>query len=1190
MKHTYNYLRLLLVLLLGLPVDNYVIAQCTTPVITSISNSGPVCVGSTLTLHAAGTVGGLTSGYVRMLGVGGNFGNREFDFVFSSGDRAGSISRISNAAFDGLFASQTTDSARAAVLRASYDVIMFTWASPYDGNITYGLISAYLKQGGSVFMDGDYANVGNLSPTIIGAENEGSSGCSYILNSPAPFPTLIANGINGCFVNNHLSISSWPSWMHPYIMASDNSTTMAVAGIYPSGLQGRLIIQGPDQDFHAVRGGADPGGNQYKMLLNQLDFLSANQAGFTWAGPNGFTSNDVNPVISNVTSAAAGTYTATLTNVTGGGCSTTATTTVTINSLPSAGTISGNNSVFAGYTTALSETVSGGTWTSSNTSIATVNAGTGVVTGVAGGAATITYTATNSSGCSSYTTYGITVLTCSSNAILTFNTTGAPQTWTVPAGVSSVQVTVIGGAGGAGYYDASYSNHPGRGGKVTATLAVTPGQVLNLYVGGKGGNFTSTSAFAPGGYNGGGSGDVYGYYGGGGGGASDIRVGGAALSNRVIVAGGGGGNGLTFTTGQNGGDGGGTTGGAGGSQYADGGGGGTQTAGGAGGNYSSLGGNYAGAAGTSGNGGNGAYYYAGGGGGGYYGGGGGGYYGHGGGGSSYANSTLASSVAHTQGYNTSNGQIVIAFPQSNVVISSQPSGTTVCAGGNATFSVTASMAVAPTTLSYQWQVNTGSGWSSISGATNTSYTVTAASTDNGKQYHCVVSGVCGQSTTSSAATLTVANPTVTATATDVSCYGGSNGAVSTSVSDGIAAYSWNTGAATASISGLTSGTYNVTVTDGYGCTASASATVNQPTALTASSSNTAILCNGGTSIVTVSAAGGTTPYSGDGAQTPVYAGTYSYTVTDANGCTATTSGSISEPEALSITATASNTSCNTANGGTHNDGSISTSVTGGTAAYSYAWSGGATGANPSGLIIGTYSVTVTDANGCTATGSATVGEPTALTLSWNSPRTDATHMPTCTNIILFGYDASISVTASGGTPSYSGETYTIPSGFSSSYTVTVTDANGCTASKTACAVDVTCSAGSSGAHKIEMCHNGHSICVDTNAISAQLATGSTVGACGSWKHSNNGNSVDPSDAIRVYPNPTEGMFNVEIPVTYKNALVMVTDITGRVVAQKTITDNAGTPVQVTPGNLVPGIYLVKITTGDNTTIVKLSVQ
>jgi hypothetical protein len=221
----------------------------------------------------------------------------------------------------------------------------------------------------------------------------------------------------------------------------------------------------------------------------------------------------------------------------------------------------------------------------------------------------------------------------------TFAYTGGVQTYTVPAGITSLSVDMAGAAGGSSYIAAG-----GMGGRLQATLAVTPGQVLTIYVGGAG-----TTA---GGYNGGGS-APYDY--GTGGGASDIRTGGTALANRVLVAGGGGGAG---DSGGTGGAGGGTTAGAGSndSYGGTGGSGGTSSAGGNGGPASN--GAPAGSTGTSGTGGTGSTY-AGGGGGGYFGGGGGGFASGGGGGSSYAG-TGTSAVTHSQGTQSDNGFVTIS--------------------------------------------------------------------------------------------------------------------------------------------------------------------------------------------------------------------------------------------------------------------------------------------------------------------------------------------------------------------------------------------------------------------------------------------------------------------------------------------------------------------------------------------------
>ncbi len=160
---------------------------------------------------------------------------------------------------------------------------------------------------------------------------------------------------------------------------------------------------------------------------------------------------------------------------------------------------------------------------------------------------------------------------------VTFEHTGAPQTWTVPAGVTSIDV-VLAGAAGAGLHPDSTTNPRGLGGRVSASLPVTPGSALVIVVGG-GGDGPS------GGFNGGASGNAF-----GGGGASDVRQGGSGLADRVLVAGGGGGASSTWCPGDGagplppaaGGAGGGLTGGPGGDACAagTGGGGGTQSAGG----------------------------------------------------------------------------------------------------------------------------------------------------------------------------------------------------------------------------------------------------------------------------------------------------------------------------------------------------------------------------------------------------------------------------------------------------------------------------------------------------------------------------------------------------------------------------------------------------------------------------------
>ena len=223
-----------------------------------------------------------------------------------------------------------------------------------------------------------------------------------------------------------------------------------------------------------------------------------------------------------------------------------------------------------------------------------------------------------------------------------FSYTGGVQTFTVPAGVTSVTVESWGAQGWTG----SYSG--GLGGYATGSLSVTPGQTLYIYVGGQGTTATGAGVPSGAGWNGGGNGQTSASSGfaGGGGGASDVRVGGTALANRIIVAGGGGGS--TNNGSCNGGNGGGLTGTKGGGAYS-GGYGGTQVAGG------SFGGDL-------GQGGNAIVSYTpwnGGGGGGYYGGGTSDAHGSGGGGSSYIGGVTGGST--TGGTRAGNGMIRVIY-------------------------------------------------------------------------------------------------------------------------------------------------------------------------------------------------------------------------------------------------------------------------------------------------------------------------------------------------------------------------------------------------------------------------------------------------------------------------------------------------------------------------------------------------
>ncbi len=286
----------------------------------------------------------------------------------------------------------------------------------------------------------------------------------------------------------------------------------------------------------------------------------------------------------------------------------------------------------------------------------------------------------------------------------------------------------------------------------------------------------------------------------------------------------------------------------------------------------------------------------------------------------------------------------------------------------------------------------------------------------------------------------------------VSCHGDSNGNIKAIVYGGVLpyTYAWSNASTTVSAANptgviLSAGTYTVTVTDSLGCTLTASAIITQPTALTTSITVSAnVSCNADSNgKLTSTVSGGTSPYSyswtnggTSAANSGLSAGSYTLTVTDKNGCSATASASITQPTALSISAiTNTNILCTG-----DNSGSVSSSASGGTAPYTYSWSGGGTNSNKTGLTAGTYTLTLTDKHGCTATASTVITQPaTAL-----SATTSITQANCGSN------NGTATASASGGTGTYtyawapSGGTDSTATGLAPNiYTVTVTDSNGC---------------------------------------------------------------------------------------------------------------------------------------------------
>ena len=206
------------------------------------------------------------------------------------------------------------------------------------------------------------------------------------------------------------------------------------------------------------------------------------------------------------------------------------------------------------------------------------------------------------------------------------------------------------------------------------------------------------------------------------------------------------------------------------------------------------------------------------------------------------------------------------------------------------------------------------------------------------------------------------------------------------------------------------------------------------------SSPTNVSCNGASDgSATVTANGGTTDYTylwSNAATTPTVnglaAGTYNVTITDANSCVATASITVNEPEELISELSAGTIACN----GSTTD--ITNAVSGGTTPITYNWSNGANTQNLTGVVAGTYSVTVRDNNSCSVVREITITQPNVLTVSVNAG-----------SVACNGSTTTASAVVSGGTEPYeyqwsnSATTQTITDIIAGTYSVTVTDDNGC---------------------------------------------------------------------------------------------------------------------------------------------------
>lgn len=432
--------------------------------------------------------------------------------------------------------------------------------------------------------------------------------------------------------------------------------------------------------------------------------------------------------------------------------------------------------------------------------------------------------------------------------------------------------------------------------------------------------------------------------------------------------------------------------------------------------------------------------------------------------------------------------------------------------------------------------------------------------------------------------------TIGINSTNATC-AATNGSATASVTSGGRApftYKWNNNATTASITGIGAGTYTVTVTDANGCVNTASTVVNAAGNLTVNVTGTNAACGiaNGTATATPT---GTAPFTykwNTGATTSsitlLGAGTYTVTVMDGSGCTAIGSTTITTSSSLAVTVDVRNVTCF---GG--NDGSATAMVMGGSAPYTYRWSNGGNIAVLANLTAGPYTVTVSDASGCSSTQSITVTQPTAINIATSVSQT------TCGS-----NNGSASVTVTGGTSPYTylwsngATTSSISSLAAASYTLTLTDSKGCKANAT---VTVTSSNGISvslGSSNVT-CNAG------SNGSVSATVTGSTGTVTYAWSNGGTTATISNLTAGTYFVTATNGGCTVtnSVTITQPTAIAIGISLTnptcGSSNGSLTASASGGTPqysyrwsngaTTASVSGLASGTYIVTVTDANGCT-------
>lgn len=442
---------------------------------------------------------------------------------------------------------------------------------------------------------------------------------------------------------------------------------------------------------------------------------------------------------------------------------------------------------------------------------------------------------------------------------------------------------------------------------------------------------------------------------------------------------------------------------------------------------------------------------------------------------------------------------------------------------------------------------------------------------------------------------------------NVLCNGDNSGLATIEAAGGHPAYSylWNTlpPQSGATVSNLSAGFYTVTITDINGCTGNLEVEIEQPDApISGSLVTTNILCNGdSTGSATASIQGGTPPYiyswssdanETDSVITDLPAGNYALTVKDANGCTFVIPFNISQPPPISISILSqSNVLC-----AGSNTGSITANASGGAGSYTYTWNTDpvSTGTTINNLGAGTYTVEVSDLNGCTKSLDVAITEPDSLDII-----VIVQTNPTCAE----SSDGALEVAATGGTEPYTYSWNTVPltagpalSGKGAgTYEVNVTDTNGCSSTLSIDLIapdpiiitkessqNVLCNGASTGAATVSVTGGTPDYTYSWNdPLNQTTASASNLPAGDYTVTVTDGNGCTAQLNISI----TEPEFPLGVSLVSSNDVMCFGDSSGSATVIGTggsgsysyLWDDANTQQTATANNLVAGTYNVTVT-------------